>query len=134
MLVEATPPHRSTRVIHTGPPHDGEQPSSSGAVGPVPVDRSDRALVGLLREIVGVLGVAEVTAQPPDVPLGLTDETFQGTAVAIACGDQQIRQVVHPISVAELDEKRTVTNVKSSVGFAGNSTLSVNDLTRHAVF
>ena len=66
------------------------------------MDRADRPLVGLLGEIVGVLGVAEIPAQPPDVGLGLGDEPLERDAIAVTRGDEQSGQVVHAASFAAL--------------------------------
>ena len=66
-----------------------------GALGPVPVQRSDGALERLLGEVVGGVGIAEVTAHPPHVALRLGDEPLQGGVVAVTRRDQELGQVIH---------------------------------------
>ena len=62
--------------------------------------RADRPFVGLLGEIVRVLGVTQIPAQPPDVCLSLGDEPLERDTIAITRGDEQPGQVVHNASFA----------------------------------
>lgn len=109
--LETPTPTGSAGVVDARPPGDREQPPASRAVGTEPVDRPDGTLVGLLREVVGVFGVTEVSAQPPDVGLGLGDEPFERNAIAVARRNEEPRQMVHCSSVAGQQPVQAVTMV-----------------------
>jgi hypothetical protein len=67
--------------------------------------------VGLLGEVVGELGVAQVPAHPPDVGLRLGHEPVERHTIAIARRNEQTGQVVHAVSFAALGSLRAVTIV-----------------------
>ncbi len=91
----ATVALRPADVVGTHAAGDPEQPAAPRSFGPEPVDRTDRTLVGLLREVVGVAPVAEVGTEPPHVGLGLADEAFERIAITSRCVDDQPGHVVH---------------------------------------
>ena len=65
------------------------------------MDRSDRTLVGLLGEIVGVVEITQVATDPPHVGLGFRDESFECPPIAVARCDEQLRQVIHGSGVSQ---------------------------------
>ena len=101
LSIQATSPHGTARVIDTRPPGDRQQPPPSRSVGAVTMDRGDRPLVGLLGEIVGVVEIAQVAADPPHIGLRLRDESFERPPIAVARCDEQPREVIHGCAVSQ---------------------------------
>ena len=82
--VQTASPYGAARVIDTGPAGDRQQPPAGRSVGAVAMDRGDRALVGLLGEVVGGIEIAQVAADAPHIGLGLRDESLECPAIAVA--------------------------------------------------
>ncbi len=85
----------ASRVVNADPACDREQPAASGPFGAIAMERTNRAFVDLLGEVVGIASVAEVSAELPDVSLGLGHETFERAPVSVSRSEQQSSQVVH---------------------------------------
>ena len=66
------------------------------------MDGPDGTLIGLLGEVVGIVPVAQISAHPPDVGLGLGHEPFESSAVAVLGRDEEPGEVVHRPSVSQL--------------------------------
>lgn len=98
-VLQSTAADRTTGVVGAGATSDRQQPSPGVPVAPEPMERSDRPLIGLLGEVVGVAHIAEIPTQPPHVALGLGDEPFQGVAITVASGDEQAGQMIHAVSL-----------------------------------
>ena len=101
LSIQAAATDGAARVIHARPSGDRQQPPAGRSVGAIAMDRSDRALVGLLGKIVGVVEIAQVAAHAPHVGLGLRDESFERSPIAVACCDEQLRQVIHGCGVSQ---------------------------------
>ena len=83
------------RRVGTRASRDREQPMLGRPGGPVPMERGDRTLVGLLSEVIGVVPVAEVAAQFDDVAVRRGDEPIECGTVAVLRVEQQPGQVIH---------------------------------------
>lgn len=97
-------------VIDADATGDGEEPPARWALGAIAMQRSHRAFVHLLSQIVGVAGVTEVAAQLPHVALGLGHEPFERAAIAISRVEQQSRQVIHPAIILAPGNRFTGSN------------------------
>jgi predicted anti-sigma-YlaC factor YlaD len=98
--IQLSPPGSSPGGIGTGTPSDGEDPMASRALGPVPVQRTDGTLVGLLGQIIHRIGVTQIPAHVPDLGAGFVDEALECVLIAVAGVHEQAGQVVHPVSIA----------------------------------
>lgn len=105
----------ATDMVGTDPAGDREQPAPRMTIGAISVERGDGPFVGLLSEVVCVLSVAEVSADPPHVVLGFGYEPFEASCVAIARRHEQVRQVIHdrPILAPQGTKPKSATTEKS---------------------
>jgi hypothetical protein len=74
---------------------DGDDPASGVAVGSEGVQASQGSQVGVLDEVVDVVSVSEVAAEPGDVPQGVFDEPLERGRVAILGGEELSGGVGH---------------------------------------
>lgn len=81
-LTEATATCASPCCVDTGASGDREEPVARGPVGAKSGERRDRPTVGLLRQVLGVVAIAQVAAQIEDVAMGRHDELLERVAVA----------------------------------------------------
>jgi hypothetical protein len=89
----------TTGVVNADPAGNREEPPLGRPVSSVPVERPHGPLVDLLRQVVSVTRIAEVSAQLPNVGLGFGHESFERATVAISRIEQQSRQMVHPMNI-----------------------------------
>lgn len=59
------------------------------------MQRSDGALIGLLCQIIGISGIAEIATHPPDIGLSVDDELLECAPIATLGVEQQLSQPVH---------------------------------------
>ncbi|TVR27141.1 MAG: hypothetical protein EA389_03910 [Ilumatobacter sp.] len=75
------------------------------------MQRPDGTLVGLLGEIVGGVGVAQMTTQSPHVGLCERDEPLERVAVAVPGVQQQSGEGIHPPSISPGTSRHTGSTV-----------------------
>lgn len=95
LLVQPPPSDALPGRIGTGSAGDRQQPVLRRPVSSISVQRGDRPLVRLLREVVAVVPVAEIPAQDLDVVLGLRHELLERAAITVLGVEQEAGQPVH---------------------------------------
>ncbi len=93
--ITSTAPLLAASVVDAHPPGDRQEPGFRRPVVAVAMQRPNRALVGLLCQVVSVAEVTEVPTHSPDVSLGLDDELFEGALIALLCLEKQMGESVH---------------------------------------
>ena len=89
--------------VGADPAGDGEQPGAQRRPALEAVQRAERPQVGLLRQVVGRLPVAERGAQPPHVGLGGPDERRRGQGIAAGGVGRDALELVHvPIFIGRM--------------------------------